>query len=251
MIFFVHDDVGYKIIKFILSNYPEDIKIIFYKKINKNFQKELKNKLPNAKYLLWKNKNEKKFINLIKSLNCKLIFLLWWPNIISLKLIQSTTNGCINIHPGYLPFFKGKDPNFWSILFNGPFGVSIHYVNKFIDSGPIIFREKINNFEYDKNAKDLYNISKIQIINLFKRKYKFLRNTKKKLKTIKNISTNINYRKDMVKKSRIDLKKKYTAEYLINLMRAKTFPPHNGVIFRKNKKKFQVRVHIKKIDDKI
>ncbi len=250
MIFFVHDDVGYKIIKFILSTYPEDIKIIFCKEIKKNFKRELKKKSPKAKYLLWKNKNEKKFVNLIKSLDTKLIFLLWWPNIISYKVLKSTTHGCINIHPSYLPYFKGKDPNFWSILFNGPFGVSIHYVNKLIDSGAIIFREKINDFGYDKNAKDLHDISKKQIINLFKRKYKFLRNTKKKLRTIKNISTNINYRKDMIKKAKIDLKKKYTAEYLINLMRAKTFSPHNGVIFKKNKKKFHARIFIKKINDK-
>ena len=133
MIFFVHDDVGYKIIKFILSTYPEDIKIIFCKEIKKNFKRELKKKSPKAKYLLWKNKNEKKFVNLI------------------------------NIHPSYLPYFKGKDPNFWSILFNGPFGVSIHYVNKLIDSGAIIFREKINDFGYDKNAKDLHDISKKHI----------------------------------------------------------------------------------------
>ena len=40
----------------------------------------------------------------------------------------------INLHPSYLPHFKGKDPNFWSILKDGPYGVSIHRVNKKIDS---------------------------------------------------------------------------------------------------------------------
>ena len=175
---------------------------------------------------------------------------MWWPKIISRKLIKSVDSNCINIHPSYLPYFKGKDPNFWSILSNGPFGVSIHYVDEKIDSGRIIFRKKINNFDFTNNAEDLYKLSKKEILSIFKKKYKVLR-TKKKLKTLKNISNNINYRKDMIKKSKLILKKKYKAEYILNLLRAKTFPPHKGVLFKKNGKTYQARIKISKINNKI
>ena len=52
-------------------------------------------------------------------------FLLWWPFILKNSL-NIPKNGTINIHPSHLPYFKGKDPNFWAILNSGPYGVSIH-----------------------------------------------------------------------------------------------------------------------------
>jgi methionyl-tRNA formyltransferase len=249
MIFFIHGDVGYNIMEFIIKKYPNDIKIIFTKKINNKFKNKLKKKLPLIKYLAWSDKKEKKIIDLIKHLEPKLIFLLWWPKIISKRFIKSINSNFINIHPSYLPHFKGKDPNFWSMISNGPFGVSIHYVNEKIDSGPIILRKKISGLDMTNDAEDLYKFSKKELILLFKKKYKILRNTKKKLKTFKNTPTTVNYRKDMIKKSKIDLKKRYTGEYLINLLRAKTFSPHKGVLFKKNKKTYQARIKITEVND--
>ena len=248
MIFFIHEDIGLKIIDFIIRKYPNDIKIIFTRHNNVEFKNKLKKKLPKVKYFIWDDKKEKEYIRLIKHFNVKLIFLLWWPKIISKKLIKSVNSKFINIHPSYLPYFKGKDPNFWSILSNGPFGVSIHYANEKIDSGPIIFRKKINKFDMTNNAEDLYKISQKELISLFKKKYKILR-SKKKLITTENVSNNVNYRKDMIIKSKIVLKKKYTAEYLINLLRAKTFPPHKGILFKKNGQTYQARIIISKIND--
>jgi len=247
MIFFIHNDIGNELINFIIDKYPNDIDIIFYKKKNLALKKRLEKKIPLSNYILWKDKDEKINIDRIKSKNSKLIFLLWWPRIISKKLIDSVSYGCINIHPSYLPYFKGKDPNFWSIISGGPFGVSIHYVNEKIDNGPIIFREKIRNFKYENNAEDLYVLNKKKLIELFKKKYKILRNTNRKISTIKNPSTKVNYRSDMLRKTRISLKKSYTAQNLLNLLRAKTFKGFRGITFKKNKSTYEAKVYIKKI----
>ena len=74
--------------------------------------------------------------------------------------------GVINLHPSYLPYCRGKDPNFWSIVDEVEFGVSIHKVTPGIDDGPIIFQKKIKKSWVD-NGQTLYNKAKMEIVKLF------------------------------------------------------------------------------------
>ena len=53
------------------------------------------------------------------------------------KLIKKNKN-IINLHIYFLPFNRGAHPNFWSFIENTPSGVSIHKIDKGIDTGDII-----------------------------------------------------------------------------------------------------------------
>ena len=55
----------------------------------------------------------------------------------------------------------------------------------------------------------------------------------------------LNYAND--KGPKLDLKKYYKGENIINLLRAKNFKPHEGIIFKKNKKEFSININIKLI----
>lgn len=50
----------------------------------------------------------------------------------------------INVHPGYLPFYRGRHPLPWA-LFNREkeAGIAVHLVEKQVDLGPIIERGKV------------------------------------------------------------------------------------------------------------
>jgi methionyl-tRNA formyltransferase len=62
---------------------------------------------------------------------------------------QSTLNAlpdkesAINLHISYLPWNKGADPNFWSFIDDTPKGVSIHYIDKGLDTGDIIVQQEL------------------------------------------------------------------------------------------------------------
>jgi methionyl-tRNA formyltransferase len=43
----------------------------------------------------------------------------------------------INLHISYLPWNRGADPNIWSWIEGTPKGVSIHLIDKGIDTGPM------------------------------------------------------------------------------------------------------------------
>ena len=64
--------------------------------------------------------------------------------------IKNPKIGVINIHPGWLPSYRGSLSYFWALK-NGEdkAGVSIHWMDEGLDTGAIIDRKK---FRIDKNA---------------------------------------------------------------------------------------------------
>ena len=176
------------------------------------------------------------------------MLLIWWPFILD-KKIYTIKKYCLNTHPSYLPYFKGKDPNFWSILKGGPFGVTIHHVNNKIDSGPIAFQTRIKNVDWTWDAKKLYKQSIIELFKLFKSNFQNIVNSKiPKIEQGRKFKK-INFRKDMLATSIINLNSKFIAKDFLNLLRAKNFPPYKGILFNENKNKYSINIKIKKIKD--
>jgi phosphoribosylglycinamide formyltransferase 1 len=59
-------------------------------------------------------------------------------------LLQSYEGRIVNIHPSYLPAFPGKDAVGQALEANvGETGVTVHYVDSGMDTGPIIEQVKI------------------------------------------------------------------------------------------------------------
>jgi methionyl-tRNA formyltransferase len=63
----------------------------------------------------------------------------------------------INIHPSFLPDLRGADPVPGAILFRRDSGVTCHYMDEGIDTGPIIERVRIPYFE-SVDSKLLYSL---------------------------------------------------------------------------------------------
>jgi len=78
-------------------------------------------------------------VNLIVSIAC--------PQILRKSILKLPEHGCINVHYGLLPEYRGLYPSFW-VLANGESetGVTVHYMAEKIDAGDILLqlREKIN-----------------------------------------------------------------------------------------------------------
>lgn len=88
----------------------------------------------------------------------------------------------INLHISFLPYNRGADPIIWSILENTPSGVTIHLVDKGLDTGDIIFQKKVFIKEEDC-LEDLYNRLQKEIQNLFIENFSCLKNWRiKKIK---------------------------------------------------------------------
>ena len=59
-------------------------------------------------------------------------------------LIKLAPQGCLNLHTGLLPKYRGLMPTFWALKNNEKeVGVSVFYVDTGIDSGPIVVQRRV------------------------------------------------------------------------------------------------------------
>lgn len=61
-----------------------------------------------------------------------------YKHIIDKEIAQKYIGKITNLHISYLPWNRGADPNFWSILENTRKGVTFHLIDEGIDTGDII-----------------------------------------------------------------------------------------------------------------
>lgn len=100
------------------------------------------------KYLISFHEPDKKelynYIGYIKNLNPDLIVVCGYKYIIRNEIFNIPRFKSINIHPSYLPNYRGQHVVNWAVA-NGEneTGVTIHFVDKGIDTGDIIVQKKV------------------------------------------------------------------------------------------------------------
>jgi len=151
--------------------------------------------------------------------------------------------GCINLHPAYLPYNRGQYPNVWSIVEDTPAGASLHYIDAGIDTGAIIGRRKVDVEPID-TGKTLYHKLERASVDLLIEMWPQIRSGQA-TKVVQDSSEGTYHRtKDVERIDEIDLDETYTARDLINILRACTFPPYSGAYFVENGKRIYLRLEL-------
>lgn len=109
--------------------------------------------------------NESLNLKKIKDINPDHIISYGYRHIITPDIIQEYPN-IVNLHIAYLPWNRGANPCFWSILENTPKGISIHYIDKGIDTGDILIQKEVN-FNENETIGNYYRRLKDNIESLF------------------------------------------------------------------------------------
>lgn len=106
-------------------------------------------------------------ITLNTSLKYDFIISFGYRHIIKADIIDKFINKIINLHISLLPYNKGADPNLWSYIENTPKGVTIHYMDKGLDTGDIIVQKEVeDNIETDTLKTSYYRLIN-EIVLLF------------------------------------------------------------------------------------
>ena len=93
---------------------------------------------------------DKKVSELLENENIDLIVLAGFMRLLSEWMVNKYSGKILNIHPSLLPEFKGTHSIKDAFEAGGKVtGVTVHFVNKELDAGPIILQEKIAIEEID------------------------------------------------------------------------------------------------------
>ena len=159
-------------------------------------------------------------------------FLIWWPWIIDAHLIG-------------LPRHGGKHYNFWALVEEAPFGVSLHFVEDGIDCGDVVAQLPIL-YDWEDNGATLHAAASRAMTDLFKDAYPRIREGSVSRKPQDLTRGSFHRSSELEGASRIDLDSRYLARDLLNLLRARTFPGHPACWFEDDGQTFEVRVEIRR-----
>ncbi len=182
-------------------------------------------------------------LNAIKSLNQEIGISVLFGYIIRPELLDLMPAGSINIHPAFLPYNRGAYPDTWSIIDGTPAGVTLHYMDSSVDTGEIIAQREVIKEPVD-TGESLYKKLELESLSLFKDTWPMIRSGKAN-RIPQQINDGTFHRvRDVEEIDEIDLDKSYRAKELIDLIRARTFPPFRGAYFRHGKRKVYLRLQL-------
>lgn len=89
-----------------------------------------------------------------------------YRHIVPEKILDIPSEGCLNLHPAYLPYNRGANPNVWSIVEGTPAGVTLHYMDSGVDTGDVIARREVET-RFSDTGKNLYERLEDAQVELF------------------------------------------------------------------------------------
>ncbi len=243
LIIFADSEVGYYCLDWLINNFKEDLAAVVTISENKLASLAVQENIANHIFI-----SDLEYLEFLSTYNISpdLGFLLWWPKIISAKIINSVNSCFVNTHPSLLPFNRGKHYNFWCLVEQCPFGVSLHIVEEGIDCGPIISQSPIP-YTWEDTGESLFYKAIEAMKTLVIETYPIIRTLNFPIKTQDLRIGSYHSSSEIEQKSFIDLDQKIRARDLFNLLRARTFPGLPACTFRGDDGViYEIKVHISK-----
>lgn len=151
--------------------------------------------------------------------------------------------GCVNLHPALLPYNRGAHPNIWSIVEGTPAGVTLHRVDAGVDTGEILAQREVAVRPAD-TGQTLYYRLETEAVKLFQQNWGALKAGRLREIPQHHAEGTAHRARDLARLDRIDLDRRYRARDLIDLLRARTFPPHDGVYFEEGGRRIHLRLEL-------
>jgi len=126
--------------------------------------KQLKDKLDrNYEVVLYHDKLTPEYV---KELDPEIVISYNYSHIVKEDVIDLLGDRIINLHCSLLPWNKGASPNIWSFIEDTPKGVTIHILEKGLDTGRLLLQEEVSFDEDKETLASSYNKLQDTIVDL-------------------------------------------------------------------------------------
>lgn len=237
--------VGWQVLKWLKEQGEEIVGVVIHPTRKQKYASEILEAaaLPSSRVFDGSCLHEPEVIEAVRQLRPDIGLSVLFDYVLKPDFLSLFGQGVVNLHPAYLPYNRGQYPNVWSIIEGTPSGVTIHYINEGIDTGSIIAQKEVQVEPVD-TGETLYRKLEQASIELFQETWPLLK--RRQVSRISQSSEAGTYHRtpDVGAIDKIDLDSTYLARDLINILRARTFPPYTGAYFMVNGKRVYMRLQL-------
>lgn len=184
-------------------------------------------------------------LQVIKNIEPDYVVSCGYRHIVPEDVLNVPEEGCLNLHPAYLPYNRGANPNVWSIVEGTPAGVTLHWMDPDLDTGDIIARQKVET-DFSENGKELYERLEDAQIALFQEIWPDV--VAGEIDEIEQSEDAGTYHRtsDFEELSELDPDEEVQVKDFLDRLRALTFPPYDNAKIEVNGETYYVEIEISK-----
>ena len=105
------------------------------------------NKINKIKIKSVNNHNDNEILEIIESSKISLLLNAGTPRRLKKSILNSTSQGVLNVHPGILPKYRGCTCVEWALHNADPVGNTAHFMDEGYDSGPVVRTKVVGGLE--------------------------------------------------------------------------------------------------------
>lgn len=237
--------LGWQALKWLRQQGEEIVGLAVHAESRSKFWKEIRQEVENTKTLILDGSRLKaaEVFEQVRTIEADIAVSVLFGYVLRSEFLRLFPRGCINLHPALLPFNRGSYPNVWSIVDKTPAGVTLHYMDEGIDTGDVIAQKEVPVRATD-TGESLYRRLEIEGLELLKNAWPSIRSGSNSRRPQPAGSGSYHAARDVERIDEIHLDSSYRAEDLLNVIRARTFPPYSGAYFLQGGKKIYLRLEL-------
>lgn len=250
ILFLGNNRTALKVLRWLMGEGEEIVGLVLHPEAKRRCGEELLSTavLPSECHFDGSRLKEPGVLERIRALEPEIALSVLFGCILRPPFLEIFPRGVLNLHPSYLPYNRGQYPNVWSIVEGTPAGVSLHYIDSGIDTGDVVARTAVEVRPTD-TGETLYRRLESEMVNIFKETWPSVRRGDAPRKAQGPGAGTYHRTGDVEAIDEIDLDATYRAGDLINLLRARTFPPYPGAYFRTEEGKVFLRLQLLREED--
>lgn len=245
IVYFGNNAVGLRVLEFLIGRREDVCALVVHPSETGRYRDEIiaASRLPANRVFDAPALTDSGTLEMLRSLSPEIGVSAFFAHILRRPVFGSFPRGCINIHPSLLPYNRGRHPNVWSIVDQTPAGATLHYIDDGVDTGAVVAQQSVRVTPYD-TGRTLYQRLENACVELFENTWPGIAAGRADA-TPQDESVATSHRAaELLGIDRVDLNKSYTARYLIDVLRARTFPPYAGAYFDDDGHRVYVRVQL-------
>lgn len=168
-------------------------------------------------------------------------------HVLRARALAVPRRGAVNLHTALLPFNRGAFPNVWSIVDGTPAGVTLHWVDAGIDTGDVIAQKEVEVRATD-TGETLYRKLEDAAFSLFTESWPVVA-ADLAPRVPQPTGGTFHRVKDVETIDRIEPDDLVRAGHLIDVLRARTFPPHRGAYLHIQGRRVYLRLALEEGED--